>query len=188
MSPLEWFWYFTLYSMLGCLLEIAFARATRSRPDRKRTLFLPLCPVYGVGACLCLMAAPLTRNNPALLFLTGAVVCTSAEYLTAVWYERALGVTFWDYAGQRGNLWGRVSLPFSAAWGVLALCLTHWIHPAVIELVRMIPTPLFYVAAPLTCADLILSGVMLRRSRDRACLRWYDRFSHGKRVPAARDA
>ena len=183
MSLLEWFWFFTLYSMMGCLLEIAFARATRSRPDRKRTLFLPLCPVYGVGACLCLLTAPLTKSNPALLFLTGAVVCTAAEYLTAVWYERVLGVAFWNYDGQRGNLWGRVCLPFSAAWGALVLCLTYWIHPAVAGLVRAIPAPLFYFAAPLTLADLIVSGVMLRRTHDRACLRWYCR----KRVPAARE-
>ena len=184
MSPLEWFWFFTLYSMMGCLLEILFARATRSRPDRKRTLFLPLCPVYGVGACLCLLIAAPLRDNPALLFLTGGAVCTAAEYLTAVWYERGLGVTFWDYAGQRGNLWGRVCIPFSAAWGILVLCLAYWIHPVVAGLVRMIPAPLFYFAAPVALADLIVSGVMLRRTRDRACLRWYDRFRRRKRVTA----
>ena len=171
--------------MAGCFLEIAFARATRSRPDRKRTLVLPLCPVYGVGACLCLLIAPPIRDNPGLLFLTGAAVCTATEYLAAVWYERGLGVAFWDYAGQRGNLWGRVCIPFSAAWGALALCLVYWIHPAVAGLVRTIPATLFYFAAPVTLADLIVSGAMLRRTRDRACLRWYAR---GKRVPAGQES
>ena len=182
---MEWFWFFTLYGVMGCLLEIVFARATRSRPDRKRTLFLPLCPVYGAGACLCLLSAPPIKDNPALLFAAGAAVCTAVEYLAAVWYERVLGVRFWDYGGRRGNLWGRICLPFSAAWGVLVLLLVYGIHPAVAALVRTIPAPLFYFAAPATLADLVYSGVMLRRTRDRACLRWYDRFSRRKRVPAA---
>ena len=173
---MDWFWFFTLYSVIGCLLEIVFAQATGSRPDRKRLLFLPLCPVYGLGACLCLLVAPLTRHNPGLLFLTGAVLCTATEYLMALWYERALSVTFWDYTGQRGNLWGRVCVPFSAVWGVLVLCLVYWIHPAVSAFVRAIPDAFTWLAVPAVLADLIVSGVMLRRTRDRACLRWYDRF------------
>ena len=91
---MTWFWFFTLYSTLGCALEVLFARLTRSRPDRKRALFLPLCPVYGLGACLCLMIAPSVRGNPGLLFLTGAALCTATEYLMALWYERGLGVRF----------------------------------------------------------------------------------------------
>lgn len=184
---MEWFCFFTLYSIMGCLLEVIFARLTRSRPDRKRTLFLPLCPVYGLGACLCLMIAPLTMDNPGLLFLTGAAVCTATEYLTALWYERGLGVKFWDYSGQRGNLWGRVCLPFSAAWGVLVLCLAYRIHPAVAAFVRTLPAPLIGLWALIALADLALSGAMLRRTHDRACLRWYDRFLRRKRVPAGRE-
>ena len=182
-----WFWFFTLYSALGCALEVIFARLTRSRPDRKRALILPLCPVYGLGACLCLLIAPSVRGNPGLLFLTGAALCTAAEYLMALWYERGLGVRFWDYAGQRGNLWGRVCVPFSAAWGALTLFLAYWLHPAVAALVDRIPPTLTAFAAPAVLADLTVSGVMLHRTHDRACLRWYDRFRHGKAIPAARD-
>lgn len=182
-----WFWFFTLYSALGCLLEIIFARLTRSRPDRKRAIFFPLCPVYGLGACLCLLTAPLLQNNPGLLFLTGAVICTAAEYLTALWYERGLGVRFWDYSGQRGNLWGRVCIPFSAAWGALVLLLVYRLHPAVAAFAGKIPHTLTALTLPAVSADLILSGVLLHRTRDRACLRWYDRFRHRKAVPAARE-
>ena len=171
---MDWFWFFTLYSALGCALEIVFARVTRSRTDRKRLLILPLCPVYGLGACLCLYVAPAVRGNPGLLFLTGAAVCSAVEYLTALWYERVLGVAFWDYSGQRGNLWGRVCVPFSAAWGVLVLLLVYRVQPVVGALVDAIPDALAPLAVPAVFADLIVSGVLLRRTRDRACLRWYD--------------
>ena len=49
-----WFWSFITYSFIGFLLEVAFARMTGGRADRKGLLVLPLCPVYGVGACLIL--------------------------------------------------------------------------------------------------------------------------------------
>lgn len=174
---MNWFWFFTIYSAMGCALEIAFALIRKARPDRKRLLFFPLCPVYGVGACLCLLIAPTVDGNPSALFLIGATVCTATEYLAAVWYERGLGVKFWDYAGERGNLWGRVCLPFSAAWGVLTLILVYWIHPVVFSAVEKIPAALTFLAAPAVLADLIASGYLLRRTHDRACLRWYDRFS-----------
>ena len=47
----RWFWYFMLYSFLGFVLEVLFARAIRNpKRDRKCFYFLPLCPVYGLGA------------------------------------------------------------------------------------------------------------------------------------------
>ena len=46
-----WFWYFLIYSFLGFLLEVSYARITGGYPERKCLLVLPLCPVYGLGAC-----------------------------------------------------------------------------------------------------------------------------------------
>lgn len=155
-------------------MEIAFARATKARPDRKRLFILPLCPVYGAGACLCLLAAPAVHDAPGALFLAGAVICTATEYLAALWYERGLGVKFWDYSGQRGNLWGRVCLPFSAAWGGLVLCLVYLLHPSIAEAVAKIPDALSWVALPAVATDFFASAYALRKTRDRACLRWYD--------------
>ena len=52
---LEWIWYFIWYSFLGFLLEVGYARWTGGRRDRKCLLLLPLCPVYGLGACAVLL-------------------------------------------------------------------------------------------------------------------------------------
>ena len=44
-------WYLLCYSLLGFVGEVLYARLTHSaKPDRKCRLFLPLCPVYGIGA------------------------------------------------------------------------------------------------------------------------------------------
>lgn len=55
---LEWIWYFIWYSFLGFLLEVGYARWTGGRRDRKCLLLLPLCPVYGLGACAVLLLPP----------------------------------------------------------------------------------------------------------------------------------
>ena len=40
------FWYFVLYSFLGFLVEVAYARGLGvEKQDRKCFYFLPLCPV-----------------------------------------------------------------------------------------------------------------------------------------------
>ena len=52
---MEWFWYFLFYSFLGFLLEVGYAWWTGGSLDRKCLLLLPLCPVYGLGACAVLL-------------------------------------------------------------------------------------------------------------------------------------
>ena len=129
-----WVWNFILYSFFGFLLEVAYARATGGRGDRKSLLVLPLCPVYGVGACLILLLPRTVIQNPFTLFLLGGLAATAAEYGMAILYERGLGVSFWDYTGLPGSIQGKICLPFSLAWGALALPLIYFVHPAVARL------------------------------------------------------
>lgn len=167
-----WFWIFALYSFLGYLLERLFAFLTGGAPDRKCLRVLPLCPVYGLGACGILLLPPVIRETPFLLMLFGGLVATAAEYGMALFYEQALGVTFWDYRGLPGSVQGRICLPFSLAWGVLALILTELVHPVFGPLLTDIPLPVSWMAMAALSSDLLLSAVLLRRTGDRRCLRW----------------
>lgn len=168
-----WFWTFVTYSFLGFLLEIAFARSTRGRPDRKCLLVLPLCPVYGLGAGAILLLPRWVDARPLLLFVLGGLAATAAEYLMALFYEKVLGVSFWDYRGLPGSIQGRVCLPFSLAWGLLSLPLVYWVHPFLAPLLGAVPPPITFLAALTLLADLLLSGTLLRRTGDRDCLKWY---------------
>ena len=158
---------------MGFLLEVAFAWGTGGRPDRKCLLLLPLCPVYGLGAGGILWLSPLAGGDPLRLFVVGAVVATVVEYLLAVWYEKGLGVSFWDYRDLPGNLQGRVCLPFSLAWGGLSLGLVYWLHPMAKGWLGAIPAPVTISAMALVGADLLVSSVMMKRTGDRSCLQWY---------------
>ena len=130
-----WVWYFILYSFIGFILEVIYSKATNGSGGRKCLLVLPLCPVYGLGACAILLLPPEITSHPLLLFLFGGLIATAVEYGVALFYEWAFQVSFWNYQGLPGNLHGRVCLPFSLIWGVLTLPLVYGLHPALISLV-----------------------------------------------------
>ena len=172
----EIFWYFLVYSFLGFLLEIGFARLIRSpKLDRKCHLILPVCPVYGLGALAILALPNIVKSNPLLLDLFGGLAATASEWLMAVFYEHAALVTFWNYRDLPWNLNGRVCLWFSLFWGVLALPLVYWVHPLIVELIAAIPPVLALSAAALYLTDAAISLAVLRRHGTQG-LRWYRRL------------
>ena len=111
---MRWLWYFIIYSFCGFLLEVAFARLTGDpKQDRKCRLLLPLCPVYGLGACLILLFAPPARG-PLWVMTAGGLAATAAELAMGLFYRFGLGVEFWDYTGMRGSVEGLICPAFSA--------------------------------------------------------------------------
>jgi len=169
-----WFWYFLCYSFFGFLLEVAFAKLIRNpKQDRKCLYLLPLCPVYGWGALGILLLPEWVKGSGVLLALFGGMVATGAEYLISLWDEKVLGVQFWDYTDVPGNLQGRVCLPFSAAWGLLAVALVRWVHPAVAMVVQQLPEWLLPAAMVLVAGDGIRSALLLRRTGTTEALKWY---------------
>lgn len=167
-----WFWIVICYSFFGYLLERMFAKVTVSpRQVRKCFLLLPLCPVYGLAMGLHLALLP-PEAGFAELAVRGAVVCTAAEYLVHLLYDRLLGVRFWDYTGAPGNLAGRICLPFSAAWGLLSALAVRWVQPELARLIALLPPGLTYAVLLILTADILLSARLLRRWGDTELLGW----------------
>lgn len=178
----ELFRQFFIYSFLGFLLEIAFARITHAqKQDRKCLLFLPLCPVYGLGA-LAIVNLPMgIRQRPLLLFLFGALAATAAEYAVDWFCDNFLGVRFWDYSSHVGNLNGRVCLLFSFFWGLLSLGITAWVHPLVLRLSGFVPPGWTFPVFLLFLTDALLSVWILHATGTTNSLRWYTYFPTAKK-------
>ena len=175
--------YFFFYSMLGWLYEVFLEVVVYRWGFTNRGVLLgPYCPVYGVGACLILLLPRTVIQNPFTLFLLGGLAATAAEYGMAILYERGLGVSFWDYTGLPGSIQGKICLPFSLAWGALALPLIYFVHPAVARLTALIPPGVTWTAAATVAADMAVSGVLMKVTGNRDCLRWYQ-----KRAEKARE-
>lgn len=169
-----WFWRFILYSFLGFLLEVAYARAVHSaKQDRKCLLLLPLCPVYGLGALLILLLVAVTDASFLGVMVIGFLSASAAEYLMSLFYDRVLGVEFWDYSTLPLNLDGRVCLLFSLAWTVLAVALVYWFAPWADRFIVQIPAVLNVPMVILFASDLVVSSFALRRTGTTDVLRWY---------------
>ena len=59
-----------------------------------------------------------------------------------LFYDRVLGVRFWDYAQLRYNIRGRVCLTFSLCWTGLALVLVYLLAPLADRILSAIPAVL----------------------------------------------
>ena len=160
--------------MCGFILEVLFARATHAaKQDRKCFLLLPLCPVYGLGALGILAAASLLHRDPLLMALAGGGVATAAEYLMGLFYERVLGVAFWDYSHLPMNVGGKVCLPFTLIWSVLALGLVYAVHPWISVLTARIPAVLTPAVLIFTLTDGLISLYLLKTTGHTDSLKWY---------------
>jgi uncharacterized membrane protein len=174
----KFIWYFIIYSFGGFLLEVAYARTVNNRKkDRKCFFVLPLCPVYGMGAVSILLLPGAVKNSPLLLAALGAAAATAAEFFMALFYEKAVGVKFWDYSDLPANLGGRVCLLFTGFWGVLSLLLVKLVHPLVSAAAARIPDALLLPALLLLALDGGFTIWLLRRTADTEALRWYQNFN-----------
>ena len=165
-----WFWYFLLYSFIGFLLEVLFAWITGGHPRRKCLLLLPLCPVYGLGACL-ILGTTGHFTHPLLLFCVGAVLSTACEYIMATFYEEVLLVSFWDYSDLPLNLHGRVCLPFALVWGGLTALAVRWVQPMVERLAEQTVPEVTYLCLLVFAADALCSLRILQVRKDPEALR-----------------
>lgn len=171
---MRFIWYFLFYSAAGFLLEVAYTWVTGgSKKDRKCMLFLPLCPVYGVGAVGILLLPQWVLDRPLVLFPAAALVATAAEYLLSLFYEQSWGVSFWDYSRLPLQIRGRVCLPFALAWGLLSLPLVYFFQPLVRHWGELLPGQVIGALGLIFLADLVCTGQVLRRSHSTQALRWW---------------
>lgn len=162
-------WYFWIYSFLGWLLELAFAALSRSEDRRRRCLLLlPLCPVYGLGMLAVLALPPMGWMG---LVVFGGLAATAVEYVYHWAGERFLGIRFWNYDQVPGNLRGRVCLPFTLAWGLLAWAAVRFVQPGMAELAATVPPAATYGFLLLFTADVVCSLRFLQVTGDLEGLR-----------------
>ena len=162
----QWFICFLFYSLGGYGLEKLFARCIHSPNQvRKCFLFLPLCPVYGLAMTVLIALTPAELGFFPLMLL-GCVVCTGVEYLVHLFYDKVLGVRFWDYSLLRGHIHGRICPHFALIWGVLSALAARLFQPLVIPLIWVIPGWVVYLLWVTLAADCVFSTALLRKYQD----------------------
>ena len=126
---IEYITYFFIYSFLGWLIETIYALFVHGYFVKRGFLFGPICPIYGFGAVLLLLATKKLYKKPFLKFLIAAIAFTLFEYIVSFLLEMLFGLRWWDYSNDFLNIQGRVSLLYSILWGVIGLILLEKLHP-----------------------------------------------------------
>ena len=111
------YWFF-LYGCIGWGVEVVYAAIKEHKLVNRGFLCGPICPIYGFGMVIVLVAlTPLAHSLP-VLFVGGALL-TSALELAAGWIlKKVFHTSWWDYSDVPFNLGGYICLKFSLAWGV----------------------------------------------------------------------
>lgn len=128
--------YFFIYAILGWLLETAYCIVTLGEFNKRGFLYGPVCPIYGFGAIILIQSLKNMKTNTVGKFFISLVAFTSFEYVVSVVLEELFGLRWWDYTNEALNFQGRISLPFSIAWGIIGVIFVEKIHPFIKEKVE----------------------------------------------------
>lgn len=132
-------WYFLIYAFLGWCLEVAYKAVTVGTFVNRGFLNGPVCPIYGTGMVLIILALTPIADKRWMLFLGSVVVCSAIEWLVGFVLEKAFHAKWWDYSDVPFNLNGYICLKFSLYWGLAGLFVMEIVHPSIAWMVGKIP-------------------------------------------------
>lgn len=136
------------YSFFGWVYESILCSVTSGSLVNRGFLNGPLCPVYGFGALIVILAfwrdPDITVWN---LFLSSMVLTCSLEYFTSWAMEKLFHARWWDYSEYRFNLGGRICLLGALAFGSFSVLLIKVVHPRVAGFIDGLPPEMVLAAA-----------------------------------------
>lgn len=146
---------FLTYCILGWILEIIFISYGKKKLINTHFLFLPFCPMYGLGGLL-IHNYTLTTNNIFLIFIISIIISITIEYSTSYIMEKLYHHLWWDYKNKKYNLNGRICLINAIEFGILGIIIKY-INNFIDKI--YIPTYIINITIVLFIIDLIISTI-----------------------------
>ncbi len=113
------FFMFFCYSILGYIVETIFCSSIDKKIVFNRGFLIgPYLPIYGVASVIMTLLLKRYKSDIFAVFIMGAFICTTVEYLTSYVLEKMFKTRWWDYTNQSFNVNGRVCLKNSVLFGV----------------------------------------------------------------------
>lgn len=125
----ELLYIFSLYSVLGWVLEITFFFIKTGKYHKRGILGGPYCPLYGFSIAACTAICKNILNNLFYMFLICMIVCTAFELITGIILDKFLDRKMWDYNNERLNFGGYICFRFSLIWGALGTVSVKYLNP-----------------------------------------------------------
>lgn len=126
---------FIIYSILGWFVESVYMSFCNHRLTNRGFAKGPFCPIYGFGAVIGYLVLNPLSGHYVTLYLTGAFLATTFEYLVGIMMQKLLGEVWWDYTEKPMNYKGIICLESTIAWGFYAIIITMFLHERVLHLI-----------------------------------------------------
>lgn len=126
---------FIIYSVLGWFVESAYMSFCNHRLTNRGFAKGPFCPIYGFGAVIGYLVLNPLSGHYVTLYLTGAFLATTFEYLVGIMMQKLLGEVWWDYTEKPMNYKGIICLESTIAWGFYAIIITMFLYERVLHLI-----------------------------------------------------
>ena len=139
MRVVKYFIWFVFYSCAGWVYESTLCSITDKKLVNRGFLNGPVCPVYGVGAVAVIFFLNDNQSSYLELFITGAVLACTIEYLTSVILEKLFHAKWWDYTRYKFNIHGRVCLLGAIVFGTFSVVLIKFIQPIIEGYTNLVP-------------------------------------------------
>lgn len=118
----NYLWYMIIFSILGLIIEAIFSAIVSGKLERVNGPILgPLCVIYGLAAVIIIALLNKYKEHKIKLFVYGALLGATTEYIISFILEAIFGVKFWQRSWSAFNINGRICLEYSIIWGILAL-------------------------------------------------------------------
>ncbi len=163
--------FFMFYAIVGWCVEVIYHAVTTGKFINRGFLNGPVCPIYGIGSVIVILALTPLEDNLWILY-AGSVVLTSAiEFVTGFVLEKIFHQRWWDYTDEHFNIMGYVCLRFSLMWGFGCVFVMKLVQPAVILTVEKIPETLknicFIIYYGLFIVDIVITVAALAKIQAR---------------------
>lgn len=145
------FFMFFSYSVFGYIVETLFCSLIDKKIVFNRGFLIgPYLPIYGVASVLMTLVLTRYQNDFFNVFIMGAFICTTVEYLTSFILEKMFNTRWWDYTNQSFNVNGRVCLKNSVLFGIGGLAIVYFLDDYFEKLVSLFSYNVFI------CTNIIL--------------------------------
>ena len=138
---------FMFYSFVGWIIESVYVYYCTKKIMNRGFLIGPCCPIYGFGCLIFILILPKYLDDPIVLFVLAATICSVLEYITSWIMEKLFKARWWDYSKKKFNINGRICLENAMGFGLGALLVMYIIHPFFKPIIFSIPVKLYNIIA-----------------------------------------
>jgi len=131
---------FTLFSMLGWVVEVVYRSTRDKRFVNPGLLKGPYLILYGTAALVLMACVSLIHEyNIFVKILCYFLITTGLELISGFNAQHFFNVRLWDYSDEPFQFKGHICLKFSIYWTVLAFAFEYLVLPAYHSLINCLP-------------------------------------------------